>query len=289
MTEAETAALSSWYQAVNTEALRFAAEQDAMREKAGRRDRARRPPTTKVVLDLRNGEWVPIEQAAAEWGIEILDHDTVDALSEVERSAYLMRLFDFCADWGIDDSANSPWAAWRKHASRCTAVVEDPETGVPRRCSVERWTGGRYCIGHTTALEVAPARTARDRAAQAKLRMAEQLDTAVDRLTALLEGEDVSPGVRLKAIETLFDRTGVVRETSTTVNAHAEVTVHDGASAAEVIASRLERLADSLVSDELQGIAEVSGLPAGSGAGPDSDQDEVFEAEIVDDDDEDVA
>jgi hypothetical protein len=137
-----------------------------------------------------------------------------------------------------------------KAKNRCPHV--DPETN--RQCTGQRWndTGMvRFCLDHED-LDVLDPRGAVERKSRAaKLRLA----------------------LKLAALQTLFDRSGLPKMATQVVDARVEVTNTD--SAAGVIRDRLNKLSVSQVETTLRGIEAAS------------DSDDIIDAdEIVDEEDQ---
>lgn len=201
-----------------------------------------------------------IDLLASRAGLVILAPEGISELPADERIVYLARLRAFCLDHDMRDYG--PYAEWIKFADRCNHV--DESTG--EQCARTRYADNRTCLNHLDINEIDPMLAVREKADRARIRMADMLEAGVDRLEEIINAdpEDVSPNVRLNAISTLFDRAGLPKQTSTSLDARVEVT--DTSHYRDVITERLERLASATVTRELEGIAEVT------------------DAEVVDDD-----
>jgi hypothetical protein len=159
-----------------------------------------------------------------------------------------------------------------KAKNRCPHV--DPETN--RQCTGQRWndTGMvRFCLDHED-LDVLDPRGAVERKSRAaKLRLADMLEKGVDRLEELLDDDELAPALKLAALQTLFDRSGLPKMATQVVDARVEVTNND--SAAGVIRDRLNKLSVSQVETTLRGIEAAS------------DSDDIIDAdEVVDEEDQ---
>jgi hypothetical protein len=110
-----------------------------------------------------------------------------------------------------------------KAKNRCPHV--DPETN--RQCTGQRWndTGMvRFCLDHED-LDVLDPRGAVERKSRAaKLRLADMLEKGVDRLEELLDDDELAPALKLAALQTLFDRSGLPKMATQVVDARVEVT-----------------------------------------------------------------
>lgn len=203
-----------------------------------------------------------IDVLASHAGLVILEPSAISELPSDERVIYLARLRAFCLDHDMRDYG--PYADWIKYADRCAHI--DEITG--DQCTRARYQDNRTCLGHLDITQIDPAHAVRERSDRARMRMAELLEEGVDQLERIItaDPDEISPNVRLNAISTLFDRAGLPKQTSTSLDARVEVS--DTSHYRDVIAERLDRLAGATVSRELEGIAEVT------------------DAEVVEDDDE---
>ena len=192
-----------------------------------------------------------IDTLADRAGLEILSPPAIADLDPDDRVAYLARLRAFCLDHDIRE--HGPYADWLKFADRC--AYRDEYTDL--QCSRTRYQDHRTCLRHLDLNGIDPMHAVKQQSDRARLRMAEMLEAGVDRLEEIINAdpEDVTPNVRLNAISTLFDRAGLPKQTSSSIDARVEVDTT--ASYSAVITERLDRLASSTISRELEGIEEV--------------------------------
>lgn len=175
----------------------------------------------------------------------LLSVEEIASLPGDDRERYVTRLhgYDF-------DNGTKHHARWLDFHHKCA------EDG----CTKSKYESYRHCIKHVSVDEVDdPNGRVNRRASKAKLRMAEMLEAGVDELEKIItaSSEDMAPAVRLKAIDTLFDRANLPRQTAASVDHSGGVTVVS-VDAAAVIQARLDRLAGSVISGELAGIEEAS-------------------------------
>lgn len=126
---------------------------------------------------------------------------------------------------------------------RCVAVVDSQTM---ERCG--RWSvrGLSTCINHSGYEEFPSVRVYADTVIEsARLRLMGMTDMAVDALADLL-GPDTRQNVRMRAVEVVLDRTGVVKEQP---KQEVEVTVRTTDPAA-VLAERLARLSAAQLPQE---------------------------------------
>lgn len=225
-------------------------------------------------------------------GFPLLDVHEIEGLSENEREGYLRALWAFSLEHDFPDDED-PWMVWERWTRRCTweDTIENGGTGSGQRCDGESVAGTQKCIRHVTHREIDPAGYAADQAARARLRLAGALESAADAVEDILNAPTelpngwepgdpgpapVSPALRLKAAELVFDRAGVPKVTESSVHAqvNSQVTVTDGRSPGEIIRARLTQLADSFTQTQLEGIAAATEAAVTTEAGT--------EAEIVD-------
>ena len=177
---------------------------------------------------------------------KLLTNLQIENLPADDRERYIARLHAHSLDNGRDAS---PWYhEWRKYDARCRA--ED--------CTKTRYEDHQFCVRHLDIDTIDPNNAVNRRATKAKLRMAEMLEDAVDELEKIVTAspEEMAPAVRLKAIDTLFDRAHVPRQTAQSVEMSGAVEVHT-ADITAVISARLDRLAETLVTTELKGIEDA--------------------------------
>jgi hypothetical protein len=176
------------------------------------------------------------------------------------RVRYINQLMYYDEEYGTDLVGE-----YRKARNRCP--YRDPETGA--QCRDPKWPDKPHCLPHCSLEELDPKGYAESKSRQAKLRMADLLDKAVDELSALLDAPDMAPQVKLAVLTTILDRAGVPKQQSQTLDGHVEVS--HSISAADVVRERIARLGDAAVARELQGIEE-STRQAG----------EIIEGDVVD-------
>lgn len=163
-----------------------------------------------------------------------------------------------------EQEAGGPVSAKRKPAAlphRCRAIKDD---GI--RCML--WSSGRlnddgYCRVHLRSL----ARRPGEDIERARSKLSQSAPYAVDILEDLMQNAASEP-VRLKASTEILDRAGV--RGGVEFDARLEVT--DGRPPAQVVAERLQRLAD--------GATRVAGTLANAGVQVPVDED-ISDAEIV--------
>lgn len=213
--------------------------------------------------DAGTGSWAdPLLRAEAEArGIAPLEPREVAALPEGARLTHLDALRGMSLDLGMDLRGRGPYADWLRWADRCWH---------PDGCERKRYEPHPVCLRHLEVDQIDVAVAVRSRADRARLRMADMLEDAVDRLADIMnagEGE-VPAAVRLGAVTALMDRTGLPKQTAAVLDARVEVGAAEDSRA--VIAERLDRLAAGAV-------ARAALFPP-SGAEAD-----VLEAEVVED------
>lgn len=184
----------------------------------------------------------------------VLSPEDVDDLPPEERIRYLQKLVHYDAVHGTDLRAQ-----YDRAAKQCT--YRHPDT---TRCMKQRLDYGTRCITHVDIDEIDPEAMLRSRATKAKLRLAETLEAAVDRVEEIIGDPDVPVAVALKAASEVFDRAGVPRLTASSITAEVEVT--DSSEATRLLSARLDRLAETL--------AVSSSTPALN--------EEIVEGEVVD-------
>ena len=179
--------------------------------------------------------------------VKLLTNPQIENLPSDDQNRYVTKLHEHSLDNGRDES---PWYhEWKKFDARCRN----------EGCSGTAWEHHKFCVRHLDIDDIDPDNAVRRRATKAKLRMAELLDKSVTELEKMVdapEGE-IPAAIRLKAIDTVFDRAHLPRQTAASVQLDADVTVVS-IDAAEIIQGRLDRLAGTLVQGELEGIAEAS-------------------------------
>jgi hypothetical protein len=166
-----------------------------------------------------------------------------------------------------EQDEGGPTSARRKPASlphRCRAIKDD---GL--RCML--WSSGRlnddgYCRVHLRSMSRRPGEDIE----RARAKLSQSAPYAVDILEDLMQNAASEP-VRLKASTEILDRAGV--RGGVEFDARLEVT--DGRQPAQVVAERLQRLAD--------GATKIAGALASSGVEIEEDRD-ISDAEIVEGD-----
>lgn len=143
---------------------------------------------------------------------------------------------------------------FRRARDRC--AYKDPDTG--RQCTDAKYAkkGGMHCLQHSDLAELDPGWVIEHRSRAAKLRLADMLEKGVDRLEQLLDDDELAPAMKLAALQTLFDRSGLPKQSATTLDAHIEVA--DTTSATDIIRARLDRLSEAHVQHELDAIEAAS-------------------------------
>lgn len=188
----------------------------------------------------------------------LLSNEEIENLPLTDQIRYVERLHSHMLD---NDRDRSPWYhEWKRYDARCR---EDDCTGT-------RYEEHRFCVRHLDIDTIDPNGAVNRRATRAKLRMAEMLEGAVDELEKIVmaPAEEMAPAIRLKAIDTLFDRANLPRQTAQSVDHSGEVSViHTDITA--VIQGRLDRLAETLTSSELSGI-EIASVPGELAEEPES-------------------
>lgn len=176
----------------------------------------------------------------------LLPHEMVAALPQDDRRRYEERLHGYDLD---NENTSHHYRDWCDYRDRCTFEG-------CKKVKYDRWT---HCIDHISIDDVEdPNRQVNRRAQKARLRMAEMLEMAVDELEKIVSAgpDEMAPAVRLKAIDTLFDRANLPRQTAQSVDLSGQVEILT-IDAASIIQGRLDRLASSMVDRELTGIAEA--------------------------------
>ena len=179
--------------------------------------------------------------------IRLLSNQQIENLPLDDQNRYITKLHEHSLDNGRDES---PWYHdWKRFDARCRA--ED--------CSGTAYEHHKFCVRHLDIDDIDPDNAVRRRATKAKLRMAELLEKSVDELEKMVDAPDgeIPAAIRLKAIDTVFDRAHLPRQTAASVQMEADVTVVS-MDAAEIVQGRLDRLAGTLVQGELEGIAEAT-------------------------------
>jgi hypothetical protein len=173
---------------------------------------------------------------------KLLTPPQIENLPPDDRARYVERLLSHSLDNGPDAS---PWyREWKKYDARCR------EDG----CTSTAYEDHKHCLRHIDIDVLDPDNAVRRRATRAKIRMAELLEKSVTELELILEDrENIPAAVRLKAIDTIFDRANLPRQTAASVEMTADLTV-TGDGAAAIIQGRLDRLAATFVRDEIAGI-----------------------------------
>jgi hypothetical protein len=196
--------------------------------------------------------------------IPLLSVQQIEALDPAAREAYLNKLHNADLDRGT-----AYYQVWARHAVRCAHV--DPATR--ERCQRERWDGpgALHCLKHADLGEVDPAAAVERRRENSRMRAAALTEQALDQLEELLmlPPEALSPGTRLKVIETVLDRGGVSRRTESAVDVQAEVTVHQGT---DIILERLAKMGVEMAA------AGITAGPAPSRELPPAQQDVIIVA-----------
>jgi hypothetical protein len=157
----------------------------------------------------------------------------------------------------------SPKPSRPLHSTRCTATAR--RTG--ERC--RRWAvvGFEKCPKHSGYEKFAHLPEYRERVLErARLDLLRMGPYAVEAMGELVRDRDINPAVRLKAGSEILDRIGVKGGTDVNVTV-----VADGASPAEIIRGRLDRLAAA---------AQAAIDPPSAG------ESEIIDAEEVPDDDD---
>jgi hypothetical protein len=151
------------------------------------------------------------------------------------------------------------------HATRCTATAK--ATG--QRCRSWAVIGFEKCVKHSGYEKFANLPQYRERVLErARLDLLRMGPYAVEAFGELVRDRDINPAVRLKAGSEILDRIGVKGGTDVNVTV-----VSEGASPAEIIRGRLDRLAAAAAA-----AIEPAPTPAG--------ESEIFDAEEVPDDDD---
>jgi hypothetical protein len=185
--------------------------------------------TSREVLTLWDGE-----------ELTLLPHDIVAALPADDRRRYEEKLHGYDLD---NDNRTDYYSRWVAYRDRCAH----------EGCTKVKYESYKHCITHVSVDDIEdPNRQVNRRATKAKLRMAELLEGAVDELEKIVMAppEEMAPAVRLKAIDTLFDRAHLPRQTAQSVDHSGEIAVvHTDITA--VIQGRLDRLAETLTSESI--------------------------------------
>lgn len=121
------------------------------------------------------------------------------------------------------------------HSTRCTTIVKS--TG--RRCLNWSVVGFEKCAVHSGYHKIANLAQYRERIIErARLDLLRGAPYAVERLVEIARDREINPAVSMKASTEILDRIGVKGGSDLTVTVES-----DGASPAEIIRARLERLA----------------------------------------------
>jgi hypothetical protein len=173
----------------------------------------------------------------------LLSNPEIAALSPDDRALYEDRLRGYDLD---NDERTDYYKRWTAFRDQCA------EDGCERR----KYDRYRHCLTHVSLDDIdEPNAKINQRAMKAKLRMAELLERGVDELEKMVTAapDEMAPAVRLKAIDTLFDRANLPRQTASSVDHSGSVEVIN-TDAAAIIQGRLDRLAATVVQGELEGI-----------------------------------
>ena len=189
------------------------------------------------------------------FGIELLSFDEIDDLSREVRERYLRRLFEAELDAAVPEG-KSHYRSYRRHTNCCTQVL-DEITG--ETCTKQRWQHHVHCLKHLSAEDLDTRTVAERRSEETRARMAELLEVATDKLEGILRADDdeIAPSIRMKAIELLYDRSGVPKLTQSDVRVEADVTHHTDNM--DVITARLDRLGEEFITEEVED-AELAAL-----------------------------
>lgn len=177
----------------------------------------------------------------------LLSHEEIDVLPEPEKSKYIARLHAHMLDFGREES---PWfKQWKDFDRYCR---EDS-------CDGLRFDPHMFCPRHLDIDTIDPENAIRRRNFANRLRLVELADIAVTELETILKsGDDTPAAVKLKAADTVLDRSGIPRQTASSVQIEADVSV-TSVDAASVVRGRLDRLRDTaIITGELIGIEEAS-------------------------------
>jgi hypothetical protein len=177
----------------------------------------------------------------------LLSNPEIAALSPDDRALYEDRLRGYDLD---NDERTDYYKRWTAFRDQCA------EDG----CEKRKYDRYRHCLTHVSLEDIdEPNAKINQRAMKAKLRMAELLERGVDELEKMVTAapDEMAPAVRLKAIDTLFDRANLPRQTASSVDHSGSVEVIN-TDAAAIIQGRLDRLAATVIQGELEGIEEAS-------------------------------
>jgi hypothetical protein len=177
----------------------------------------------------------------------LLSNPEIAALSPDDRALYEDRLRGYDLD---NDERTDYYKRWTAFRDQCA------EDG----CEKRKYDRYRHCLTHVSLDDIdEPNAKINQRAMKAKLRMAELLEKGVDELEKMVTAapDEMAPAVRLKAIDTLFDRANLPRQTASSVDHSGSVEVIN-TDAAAIIQGRLDRLAATVIQGELEGIEGAS-------------------------------
>lgn len=177
----------------------------------------------------------------------LLSNPEIAALSPDDRALYEDRLRGYDLD---NDERTDYYKRWTAFRDQCA------EDG----CEKRKYDRYRHCLTHVSLEDIdEPNAKINQRAMKAKLRMAELLERGVDELEKMVTAapDEMAPAVRLKAIDTLFDRANLPRQTASSVDHSGSVEVIN-TDAAAIIQGRLDRLAATVIQGELEGIEGAS-------------------------------
>ena len=213
------------------------------------------PPALSSTSGSRSHSITEKEPRETLLGIELLSFDEIDDLSREVRERYLRRLFEAELDAAVPEG-RSHYRSYRRHTNCCTQVL-DEITG--ETCTKQRWQHHVHCLKHLSAEDLDTRTVAERRSEETRARMAELLEVATDKLEGILRAEDdeIAPSIRMKAIELLYDRSGVPKLTQSDVRVEADVTHHTDNM--DVITARLDRLGEEFITEEVED-AELAAL-----------------------------
>jgi len=194
-----------------------------------------------------------LAEAARRAGVKLLSFEELDEMAPEARNKYLREIYKLETEYGIDlhESLLESYRDWRR---RCSFIV-DEVTG--RRCDKPRWDLYPSCLRHVSAADLDSRTPTERRAEEAKVRLAELLERGVDQLEEIINApaDKIAPSTRLKAVEMLFDRSGLPRRSAADLEVRGEIT--HTTDAAAVVASRLDHLAEQLTAATQQEADEI--------------------------------